>query len=64
MIGLMDKTLKGLLATAKEKICVLGVEDAKEDLKKLRDMTEELTRFWNLDGKYLEEFDERIPILK
>ena len=24
MVGLMDKTLKGLLATAIEKVCVLG----------------------------------------
>lgn len=64
MVGLMDKTLKGLLATAIEKVCVLGPEDAKEDLKKLRNMTEEIVAFWNMDEKYIHEFDEKIPILK
>ena len=31
--NLIRETLKGLLATANEKICVLGLEDAQEDLR-------------------------------
>lgn len=60
---LIKVTLKGLIATAKEKICVLG-EDAKEDLKKLREIYEELVEFWGLDEELIEEFDERVGILK
>lgn len=61
---LIKETLKGLLATAKEKICVLGEEDAKEDLKKLREVYEDLVLFWGLDEKLIDEFDEKIGILK
>lgn len=61
---LIKETLKGLLATAKEKLCVLGEEDAKEDLKKLREVYEDLVLFWGLDEELIGEFDEEIGILK
>lgn len=61
---LIKETLKGLLATAKEKLCVLGEEDAKEDLKKLREVYEDLVLFWGLDEDMIDEFDEKIGILK
>lgn len=61
---LIKETLKGLLATAKEKLCVLGEEDAKEDLKKLREVYEDLVLFWGLDEEMIDEFDEKIGILK
>ena len=61
---LIKETLQGLLATAVEKVCVLGEEDAKEDLKKLREVYEDLVLFWGLDEELIEEFDERIGILK
>lgn len=61
---LIKETLKGLLATAVEKICVLGEEDAKEDLKKLREVYEDLVLFWGLDEELINEFDEKIGILK
>ena len=61
---LIKETLKGLLVTAKEKICVLGEEDAKEDLKKLKEVYEELIMFWGLDEELIDEFDEKIGILK
>lgn len=61
---LIEQTLKGLLATAQEKICVLGEEDAKEDLKRLREIYEELVLFWDLDEVQLDKFDEKISILK
>ncbi|MCD2347413.1 hypothetical protein [Clostridium guangxiense] len=61
---LIKETLKGLLATAKEKLCVLGKEDAKEDLKKLREVYEDLVLFWGLDEEMIDEFDEKIGILK
>ncbi|MBP2032721.1 hypothetical protein J2Z42_001395 [Clostridium algifaecis] len=61
---LIKETLKGLLATAKEKLCVLGEDDAKEDLKKLREVYEDLVLFWGLDEELIGEFDEKIWILK
>ncbi|HEY5584282.1 MAG TPA: hypothetical protein VIK78_07315 [Ruminiclostridium sp.] len=57
-------TLKGLMATAIEKVCVLGNEDAQEDLKQIRDMYIELVRFWALDEDLSDEFDEKVGILK
>lgn len=61
---LIKETLKGLLATAVEKICVLGEEDDKEDLKKLREVYEDLVLFWGLDEEMIDDFDEKIGILK
>ena len=61
---LIKETLKGLLTTAVEKICVLGEEDAKKDLKKLREVYEDLVLFWGLDEEMIGEFDEKIVILK
>lgn len=56
---LIKETLKGLLATVKEKTCVLGGEEcAKEDLKKLREVYEDLVLFWGLDEELIDEFDE------
>jgi hypothetical protein len=62
--NLIRETLKGLLATAKEKICVLGEGDAKEDLKRLREVYEDLVLFWGLEEELIDEFDEKIGILK
>jgi len=57
-------TLKGLLATAIEKVCVLGAEDAQEDLKRLREVYEDMILFWGLDEDLIDEFDEKVGILK
>ena len=68
---LIKETLKGLIATCKEKICVAGEEDAKEDLKRLREVYEDLVLFWGLDDDlfegeqtWLDIFDEKVGILK
>lgn len=57
-------TLMGLEATAREKIVVLGAEDAKDDLKQLRDMAEELINFWNMDERYLDKYDKGLDGLR
>lgn len=62
--NLIRETLKGLLATAVEKVCVLGKEDAQEDLKKLREVYEDLILFWGLNEELINELDENIGILK
>ncbi len=62
--NLIQKTLRGLLATAIEKVCVLGEEYAQEDLKKLREVYEELVLFWGLDENLIDEFDEKVGIFK
>lgn len=58
--NLIRDTLKGLLATAIEKICVLGVEGAETDIKQIREMYEELVRFWDLDEILIGEFDMEV----
>ena len=62
--NLIRETLKGLLATAIEKVCVLGEDDAQDDLKQIRDMYVELVRFWDLDEDVIGEFDEKIELMK
>ena len=46
--------MEGLRATAVEKICVLGWEDAKEDVERIIDMIEDLEMFWDSDGRLTE----------
>jgi hypothetical protein len=46
--------MEGLIATAVEKIRVLGWEDAKEDVQKLTDVVENLEMFWDSDGELTE----------
>lgn len=61
---LIRETLRGLLMTAIEKVCVLGEKDAQEDIKQIRDMYAELVRFWMLDEDLMDKFDEKIGLLK
>ena len=61
---LLQETLKGLLTTAVDKVCVLGKEDALEDLTQIRNMYVELVRFWTLDEELIDRFDERIAQMK
>lgn len=56
---LLETTLKGLLFTAKEKQCVLR-EEAKEDIKLIKDIYEEIIRFWGLDEELTDEFEREI----
>lgn len=46
-----ENMLGGLIATAIEKICVLGKEDAKDDVSKITEIIEDLEDFWNSDGQ-------------
>ena len=46
--------MKVLIATAVEKISVLGWEDAKEDVQKLTDVVGDLEMFWDSDGELTE----------
>lgn len=62
--NLILETLKGLLATGTEKVCVLGVEDAQDDLKRLREIYEDSVLFWGLDEDLIDAFDEKIGLLK
>lgn len=58
--NLIRETLKGLLVTALEKVNVLGLEDAQEDLGMLREVYEELIKFWDMDDELIDEFDRKI----
>ena len=46
-----ETMLDGLIATAIEKICVLGKEDYQDDVSKITEMIEDLEDFWNSDGE-------------
>ena len=50
----MTAMMEGLIATAVEKISVLGWEDAKDDVQKLTDVVEDLEMFWDSDGELTE----------
>lgn len=41
--------MEGLIATAVEKICVLGLEDAKEDVDKIIAVVKDLEMFWDAE---------------
>ena len=47
----MKIMMEGLIATAVEKISVLGWENAKEDVQKFIDVVEDLEMFWDSDGE-------------
>ena len=42
--------MEGLISTAVEKICVLGREEAEEDLAAITKMVHDLECFWNIEG--------------
>lgn len=42
--------MEGLVKTAVEKICVLGREDAEEDIAAITKMVYDLECFWNMEG--------------
>jgi hypothetical protein len=46
-----NEMMMGLVQTAQEKQCVLG-EDAKDDIKKISDLIEDMQCFWNSDEKF------------
>ena len=55
---IIERTLQGLLITAREKVSVLGEADAEEDVKRLREVYEDLVLFWGLDEDKIEAFDK------
>lgn len=61
---LIMETLRGLIVTATEKILVLGLVGAQEELKQVRDMYIELVEFWDLGEDLLDEFDEKVASFK
>ena len=42
--------MEGLVKTAVEKICVLGREEAEEDIAAITKMVDNLECFWNMEG--------------
>ena len=55
--ALIVQTIYGLTDTAVEKLCVLGNEDGFEEIRKIREMVKELVYFWELDERYIDQFD-------
>ena len=46
---LIKRTIEGLIATAKEKICVLGYKDSQECIRKIKEVYDDMVAFWCLD---------------
>ena len=57
-------TLKGLELTSMEKIKRLGVNDAEDDLERIKDMIDEIVCFWDLPEYLMDEYDDRIKFAK
>lgn len=47
----MKMMMEGLIATAVEKIRLLGWEEARKDVERLIDVVEDLEMFWDSDGE-------------
>ena len=45
----LKRTIDGLIATAREKICVLGYEDAQNDIENIKKVYDDIVGFWCLD---------------
>ena len=56
----MVATARGLLQTAVEKILVLGQDDSKPHVEKLREVLEDMLGFWDFDDRLLNDFDSTI----
>jgi len=56
----MVATTRGLKQTAVEKILVLGREDSKSDVEKLREVLDDMVGFWDFNEKLLDDFDSTI----
>ena len=56
----MVATTRGLTQTAVEKILVLGREDSKSDVEKLREVLDDMVGFWDFNEKLLDDFDSTI----
>jgi len=52
--------IKVLADTAIEKIFVMGEDDARGDILKLRDVVHDLVDFWGLDEQLKDDFDGRV----
>lgn len=52
--------IKALADTAIEKICVMGVDDARGDILKLRDVVHDLVEFWGIAEPLEDYFDSRV----
>lgn len=45
----LKRTIDGLVATAREKICVMGYKDAQDDIQNIKKVYDDFIMFWNLD---------------
>jgi hypothetical protein len=57
---IIKQTLKGLILTAKEKICVAG-EEAREEVEKIKAIYDDLVEFWEIEEK--DKWEDEIVIL-
>ena len=55
---MLETAIDALVFTAIEKICVLGLEGARSDLKQLYDVAMDLISFWDLGNS--SDLEERI----
>ena len=52
--------VRALADTAIEKYCVLGEDDARGDILKLRDVVHDLVDFWDIAEPLEDYFDSRV----
>lgn len=57
---LLEQTVKGLIATAVQMVYVHGETDSIPYIQNLREQTSDIIEFWNLNERYVEQFDMEI----
>ena len=58
--AIIRNAIKGLVITAKEMACQTSVEDAKDEIARMKDMAVELADFWNIDDDVEEMFADEL----
>ena len=58
--AIIRNAIKGLVMTAKEMACQTSVEDAQDEINRMKDMAVELADYWNVDDDVEEMFADAL----
>jgi len=58
--AIIKNAIKGLVITAKEMACQTSLEDAQDEINRMKDMAVELADFWNIDDDVEQMFADEL----
>lgn len=58
--AIIRNAIKGLVITAKEMACQTSMEDAQDEINRMKDMAVELADFWNIDDDVEQMFADEL----